>query len=390
MPQMKVLMTADTVGGVWTYALELINALRLWSCDVALATLGAPLSPSQRREAAQLANLTIYESTYKLEWMADPWTDVDASSNWLLAIATQVKPDVVHLNTYAHGALPWTAPTLMVGHSCVLSWWQAVKGEPAPPTWQTYQERVQAGLRHADIVVAPTHAMLTALQTHYGPLRNSVAISNGRTPARFVPAEKEPFAFAIGRLWDEAKNIGALEQVASDLPWPIYVAGEAQHPAGGQLQMQQLQPLGFLDAPTVAQWLGRAGIYALPARYEPFGLSALEAALSGCALVLGDIASLREVWDDAALFVPPDDADALRTTLYELMQNATLRTDLATRAGQRAAKYKPTTMGAAYRQLYRLLSAAAHQQLLAAPVQPAWSPVRTAGGVGVSVGTQPQ
>ncbi len=39
--------------------------------------------------------------------------------------------------------------------------------------------------------------------------------------------------------------------------------------------------------------------------YEPFGLSVLEAALSGCALVLGDIPSLRENWDGAADFAEP-------------------------------------------------------------------------------------
>ena len=57
--------------------------------------------------------------------------------------------------------------------------------------------------------------------------------------------------------------------------------------------------LGSLSPRALAAWLARAAIYCLPARYEPFGLSVLEAALSGCALVLGDIPSLREIWDDA-------------------------------------------------------------------------------------------
>ena len=66
---------------------------------------------------------------------------------------------------------------------------------------------------------------------------------------------------------------------------------------------------GRLTPPQMARVVSRApSIYALPARYEPFGLSVLEAALSGCALVLGDIPSLREIWDGAALFVDPDDA----------------------------------------------------------------------------------
>ena len=32
----------------------------------------------------------------------------------------RLRPDVVHLNGYTHGALPWRAPVLVVGHSCVL------------------------------------------------------------------------------------------------------------------------------------------------------------------------------------------------------------------------------------------------------------------------------
>lgn len=372
MAQLKVLMTADTVGGVWTYALELIHALRLWSCDVVLATMGAPLSPSQAQAAARLPNLTVYESTYRLEWMAAPWADVDAAGDWLLEIAAQVQPDIVHLNNYAHGVLPWSVPTLVVGHSCVYSWWAAVKGEAPPADWQRYYQRVQAGLRQVEVVVAPTRAMLNDLQLHYGPLSTGMVIYNGRTPDVFVHSAqahaKEDFIFAIGRLWDEAKNISALESIAPQVAWPIYVAGNANHPVGGELPLQHVHNLGYLQAPLVAQWLARASIYALPARYEPFGLSALEAALAGCALVLGDIPPLREVWGDTACFVPPQDQDALGQSLRELIARPTYRQELALRARQRAQQYKATTMGAAYWQLYRWLQTAGKRQLLPAAV----------------------
>ena len=88
-----VLLTADTVGGVWSYALELIQGLARQSTgthdtgttyEVLLATMGKPLSPSQCRAAAQIRNLSIWESRYKLEWMDDPWGDVDASGEWLM------------------------------------------------------------------------------------------------------------------------------------------------------------------------------------------------------------------------------------------------------------------------------------------------------------------
>ena len=96
----------------------------------------------------------------------------------------------------------------------------------------------------------------------------------------------------------------------------MLVAGDGRHPEGGGAgELENLRHLGRLAPADLASWLGRAAIYALPARYEPFGLSILEAALAGCALVLGDIDSLRELWDGCALFVPPEDDDALAEAL---------------------------------------------------------------------------
>src|SRR5207244_3630962 len=97
---------------------------------------------------------------------------------------------------------------------------------------------------------------------------------------------------------------------------------------------------------------GHAAIYALPARYEPFGLSALEAALAGCALVLGDIPSLRELWDGAARFVPPDDAGALREALRELICDPQLRAGLGIKARRAAEQYTPRKMAGEYLKVY--------------------------------------
>jgi glycosyltransferase involved in cell wall biosynthesis len=99
--------------------------------------------------------------------------------------------------------------------------------------------------------------------------------------------------------------------------------------------------LGKLPPREVAELLARASVFAAPARYEPFGLSILEAALAGCALVLGDIPSLREVWGDAALFAAPDDPGP---TLRLVARDDELRHELAARARRRAARYTPQRM----------------------------------------------
>ena len=54
--------------------------------------------------------------------------------------------------------------------------------------------------------------------------------------------------------------------------------------------------------PGLHQHFRQSAIYLCASRYEPFGLAPLEAALCGCALVLRDLPSLREIWGNSALF----------------------------------------------------------------------------------------
>lgn len=354
---MKVLMTADTVGGVWNYSLQLAEALAPYGVEVHLATMGVPLTPAQHTEASHVPNLMVCESTYKLEWMDDPWADVAAAGEWLLDLERTIQPDLVHLNGYAHGALPWKAPVLVVGHSCCLSWWEAVRGtEPTPLSWERYRTEVRRGIQAANLLVAPSAAMLSSLERFYGPLPESRVIYNGRDASSFAPSAKEPFMLTVGRVWDDGKNVAALRDVAAGLPWPVYVAGEEQHPGGGRVDLGGLQPLGRLSSYELADRFARAAIYALPARYEPFGLSALEAGLAGCALVLGDIPSLREIWGDAALFVAPDDSNALRGALESLILNDALRVEIAYRARTAAIGYTVGRMAQDYIATYNALA----------------------------------
>jgi glycogen synthase len=361
----RILMTADTVGGVWTYALELAQALQSYAIDVVLATMGAPLNEQQRTAVQQIANITLCESAWKLEWMEAPWDDVAAAGAWLLDLEALTQPDIVHLNGYTHGVLPWKSPTLIVGHSCVLSWFAAVKGIAPPADWERYQQEVRRGLHAADLVTAPTEAMLTALRTHYGGFRAAPVVYNGLQMSHFPPLAKQPYILTAGRVWDEAKNIAVLAHVAPQLSWPVLVAGEERHPEGGTVRFATVQQLGKLAPAELALRLGHAAIFALPARYEPFGLTVLEAGLAGCALVLGDIPSLREVWDGAALFVPPDQPDALAEALEHLIQDVWWRELMAQRARARALRYTPALMAHAYVRLYAKLKCVGTPEQLA-------------------------
>jgi glycogen synthase len=365
----KVLMTADAVGGVWNYALQLASVLRDSNVQVVLATMGPPPSDDQRVDAAALSNVDLRISTCKLEWMPGAAADVRAAAAWLRDLERETRPDIIHLNGYAHAHLPWRAPVIVVAHSCVASWWRAVHGQTLPDEWDGYVQWVTRGLLCADRVVTPTHAMREALARLYAVDRQAAMIPNCRSGEQWRPAPKEPFVLGAGRIWDPAKNVGTLASAARGLPWPVRLAGEMTSPTGGAAALRGADLLGRLRPSELADLMARAAIYALPARYEPFGLSVLEAALSGCALVLGDIDTLRENWDEVACFVAPDDIEGLHAVLRRLIESPSERQRLGSRARQRALeRFSPERHRDRYLTLYRQL--VARDDRIAHPARP--------------------
>jgi glycosyltransferase involved in cell wall biosynthesis len=159
-----------------------------------------------------------------------------------------------------------------------------------------------------------------------------------------APGERERLVVSVGRVWDEAKNAALLAQAAPAIDGRVAVIGPGS--------LDGVECLGTLGESQVLDWLARAAVFAEPARYEPFGLAALEAALSGCALVLGDIPSLREVWGQAATFVSPDDPAALASEINALFDDARLRRRRAADAFTLAQTYTPAAMADAYLSAY--------------------------------------
>lgn len=358
----RVLMTADAVGGVFTYATTLAWRYAARGITVHLALMGSPARPAQRETLRAISGLVVHESNFALEWEDEPWDAVGRAGEWLLRLEQQIEPRIVHLNGYAHGRLPFAAPKVVVAHSCVLSWWEAVLGTRAPERYAAYEEAVRAGLAAADAVIAPSRAMLACLERHYfagsveTPMARAVVVHNGAAPAGYPPAfAKEPFVLTAGRVWDRAKNIEALGRVARRIPWPVRVAGDAgvERECRARGALAGAEVLGWLSPDELSVLMDRAAVFALPARYEPFGLGPLEAAQRGCALVLGDIDSLREIWGDSALFVNPDDDAALAFALTRLATHGALRARLGASARERAASFSAERMATKTLDVYR-------------------------------------
>ncbi len=95
---------------------------------------------------------------------------------------------------------------------------------------------------------------------------------------------------------------------------------------------------GYRPHDQVLQAMAEAAIVAVPSRWpEPFGLAALEALACGAALVTTTQGGLPEVVGDAALTVPPGDAEALAAAFLVLAGDPARRAALGA-AGQARAR----------------------------------------------------
>ena len=359
---MRLLMTTDTVGGVWTYTKDLTAELLQKGVAVALVTIGRVPSALQRewldRTAAEWAGGFRWEvSEAPLEWMSNNERAYLDAEPLLLRVGREFGAQLLHSNQFCFGALPF--PSVVVAHSDVLSWAAACRVQMESSAWlDAYSQLVSRGLESADVVVAPTQWMLDALAVNFSLPARARVIANGRSLSFSGQCpERKLQAVTAGRLWDEAKNLKLLQEVRS--PFPVLLAGEVEY----ESQMVARRPaattmLGPLTEDDLLAVFRESAIYLCTSQYEPFGLAPLEAALCGCAVVANDIESLREVWADGALYF--DDASSLSALLAGLACDSQLLAAARHRSRRRAERYNAARMAEQYLGLYQMMDTTLH------------------------------
>lgn len=366
---MHVLVTADTLSGVWTYTRELVTGLVSRGARVTLVSLGEIPLPQQTSWMDNLHGLDYRPTAFRLDWMQEGELDVEDSSAYLTEVVKETKPDLLHLNQMCYGSLPVAAPRVVVAHGDLITWWKAVHGHgPKESRWlRWYREVISRGLAKADAVVAPTAWMLDAIRACYIQPQRDAVIYNGRNPIFFNPyVSKDDSVLAVGRLWDAGKQVSLLTQYVH--PMPVCIVG-ADTPVQGprvpiraDVKVATENTCVALKGPQTEAQLrtlySHASIFAATSRYEPFGMTALEAALSRCALIANDIPTYREIWGDAALYFRANDAGSLAAMIRRLSSEPDLCRTYAGLAYQRAReRFNAKRMLDDYLTLYRNLLA---------------------------------
>ena len=335
----RVLLVTDAVGGVWVYSLELANALKALGIEAVLAVMGPSPSAKRREEASEFK---LIDTGLPLDWLETNPGELRRAGDGIAEIATREGVDIVQTSSAALLATSeFDQPCVAVQHSCVASWWAAVKGTPLPPEFHWRRELVERGLNRASSIVAPTAAFAAETARTYDLATPVLAVHNGRRRTPAGGLQQADFVLTASRLWDDGKNVATLDRAAARLKVPFEAAGALSGPNGASIAPAHLRSLGEVSSARLASLLAARPVFASASLYEPFGLSVLEAANAGCALVLSDLTTHRELWDGAALFVPAEDDGGFSSAIQGLLDDPDRRQQLGESARERAELYTP-------------------------------------------------
>jgi glycosyltransferase involved in cell wall biosynthesis len=349
----RILMTLDAVGGVWRYAMDLAAGLRRQGMEIVFAGLGPAPSVTQTAEAKALGQLVWLDAP--LDWMASSRAEISAAPTEISRIARDYHVDLLHLNLPSQAArIDTPLPVVVVSHSCVVTWFAAVRRTPVPPDWGWQRDANKEGFERADAVLVPSMSHADALQAAYGPLPRLRVVHNASRVGS-DPRPKKIFVFAAGRWWDEGKNGAVLDRAAAVMPLPVVMAGSCSGPNGQRLHLNDADDRGPLTYPKTIALMQRAQIVVSPSVYEPFGLTALEAARCGAALVLSDTPTYRELWDDCALFFDPHEPQSLASACMRLSEDEQLRGELVVRSLERSRRFSLERQAASMLETYAQL-----------------------------------
>jgi glycogen(starch) synthase len=236
--------------------------------------------------------------------------------------------------------------------------------------------------RRADRVITCSHYMRGHVADVYGldEARISV-IPNGIDPAELVPvddldtlrsrfaAPDERLILLVGRLVYEKGFQLALDALPGLIrrmgKLRFLVAGSGTHE--DELR-RQARRLGLMRHGTFLGWIGDDVLHSLyriadlcvvPSIYEPFGLVALEAMVSGCPCIVADTGGLREVVpnEEVGLRFRSRDPRSLAAMVERVLTNHELRDRLVTEASEHVLLFDWTDValqtGGVYRDLLR-------------------------------------
>jgi glycosyltransferase involved in cell wall biosynthesis len=238
--------------------------------------------------------------------------------------------------------------------------------ECAVPSLATYLSKaVPRAVKSADRVIADSQRTADDLVERLGTPREKIAVIHLGVDAAFSPVSdpkrlaaldarlelQHPLVLTVGTI-EPRKNypalIAAFARVRSQPGGPRMLAISGRKGWLYDETFTAIEKYGVADAVRFLDYIpddelptlySTADVFAMPSRYEGFGLPVIEAMACGTPVVCSDGGSLPEAAGDAALLVPVGDEEALADGLVRALTDAELRETLERRGLQRVATF---------------------------------------------------
>jgi glycosyltransferase involved in cell wall biosynthesis len=178
-------------------------------------------------------------------------------------------------------------------------------------------------LRHADRVISISKSnQREALENGKVDPDRSVMIYHGFAVPEAPDVEKEPMVVTIGEVtWSNLKRKGLEDFVRLGARFPevpfklIGKWSDDAHLHLKEIATPNVEIMGFVDAETFDDIVGRAKVYFQGSFHEGFGCSVAEAMLLKCVPVVSDVYALPEVVGDVGYLAPVGDLEVFHTAL---------------------------------------------------------------------------
>ncbi|MCC5935923.1 MAG: glycosyltransferase family 4 protein [Lunatimonas sp.] len=199
------------------------------------------------------------------------------------------------------------------------------------------------------------------IQEHFSqiPYDKIRVVHNGVSP-HFQPVSEEiqevkrleyglpdRFMLFLGNTDPKKNLIGVLKALlllekSGKLPLPLVMPdfGESELTAlldkiGGATLRPKIHLTGYIPNQDLPAIYAKALFFLYPSLRESFGLPILEAMACGCAVITSNTSSMPEIAGDSALLVDPFNPEELAQAMASLLDNETLRKELAEKGFQR-------------------------------------------------------
>lgn len=260
---------------------------------------------SRNHEVIALAN-QVGNEKFPFEVVQMPKPKALAFYHYYLAEIT-LNPDVVITKTFF-----CDAPSLAIAHTGnVLKMFQEDSKWKKPVDWQVSKKVIELTMAKAGAVVARSAETAQELRELYG--LDCLVIPNGVDTGYFKPLKLLRYtnrAMMAGTL-SHRKGAEALIEIIRQTPginWRICGDG----PFRAELaKLPNAQVLGWVKSEQLVKEYNEAGLFVLPARYDPFPLVVLEALACNTPVVISQEVAVGGLVDEKVGYrVPVDDIEA--------------------------------------------------------------------------------